>query len=359
MSPGVTTSVIALVNSLIHRAIEERGTDIHLEPRAHEIRVRIRVDGVLVPLDTTSKTVQPAVVSRIKIMCGMDIAESRLPQDGRVDFRHKENTYQLRISTLPTLYGEKIAIRILDRGRKIYKLEELGFSPDEAGDIRKILAEPQGLILLVGPTGSGKTTTLFSFLSELAAQPVNISTIEDPIEYTLPDINQTQVHHKIGLTFAKGLRTLLRQDPDVIIIGEIRDGETAEIAIQAATTGHLVLSTLHTQDTRTAAIRMGQLGVSPTSLDTSALAIISQRLLRKICPRCLGNLCESCSGTGYFGRSGIFEMESQFTNGGGMLFENAMKRVRAGETTIDEVYRVLGRAAESSAKSREAKPTMR
>ncbi len=355
----MTENVVSIVDSLLHHAIEKRATDVHLEPRRDELTIRMRVDGVLLPFHTLPKNLQPAIISRIKIIAGMDIAESRLPQDGRIDFRHNDDTLQLRISTLPTLHGEKIAIRILHRAKNVYRLEELGMTVKQMAATRQILEEPQGLLLLVGPTGCGKTTTLFACLAELAERPVNISSIEDPIEYTLSEVNQTQIHPKIGLTFAQGLRAMLRQDPDVIVIGEIRDSETAEIALQSASTGHLVITTLHTENAKTAETRLHQLGISHEHREATRASIISQRLLRTLCPKCNGSHCENCQETGFQGRTGIYEINSKMVESAEDLWEEAEKRVKEGKTTIEEIYRVLGRFHISSENIRDARPTTR
>ncbi|MGE5675440.1 MAG: GspE/PulE family protein [Mycobacterium leprae] len=278
--------VIKLVNNLIAQGLSIRATDLHVEPGEQQIRVRYRVDGVMREANSMPKNALNAVLSRIKVMASMDIAERRLPQDGRIEVEMSGRRLDLRVATVPTVYGEKVAIRILDRGAAIMGLADLGMEADVLKSIRSILAKPNGMLLVTGPTGSGKTTTLMSALAELNDPSRHILTIEDPVEYNLPGVNQVQVNVKAGLTFATGLRAFLRQDPDVIMVGEIRDGETADIGVRAALTGHMVLSTLHTNQAAGAPGRLIDMGVEPFLLASSLVGVISQRLVRSLCPRC-------------------------------------------------------------------------
>jgi len=336
---GEETPVIQMVNLIISSAIKARASDIHIEPFAKEIKVRFRIDGVLNQQPAPPKRFQNALVSRIKIMSNLDISERRVPQDGRIKLKIVGKELALRVSTMPVAYGEKICMRILDSGGLQVNLNQLGFEPEAKAIFEKSIRSPYGINLITGPTGSGKSTTLYSALGILNEPGVNISTVEDPVEYQLPGINQVQVNAEVGLTFAVGLRAFLRQDPDIIMLGEIRDLETVSIAINAALTGHLVFSTLHTNDAPGAITRMGMMGIEPFLMSSSLLMVVAQRLVRRICPKCHENYevdadwllklgiarnlmqvsnnkvalargkgCENCSGTGYRGRLGLYEV---------------------------------------------------
>ncbi len=278
--------VVRLVDALIGRAIREEATDIHVEPEEKSVGARFRVDGILHNRPNISKILQPAVITRIKIMANIDISESRVPQDGRISFPWEGRSYDLRVSTFPTIYGEKIVMRVLDKERVILGLEQLGFSPSALAIFRKSIQRPNGIILVTGPTGSGKTTTLYSTLAFVNSTERNIMTLEDPVEYEIPDIHQSQINPKAGLTFASGLRAILRQDPDIILVGEMRDAETVDVAIRAALTGHLVFSTLHTNDAVGSIPRLLDMDVNPSLMASTFVAIIGQRLVRKVCPHC-------------------------------------------------------------------------
>jgi len=384
--------VIQMVNLIINQAIQDRASDIHIEPFEKELRVRYRVDGVLHEVNAPPKRLHPAIISRIKILSDMDIAERRLPQDGRMRIRSAGRQIDLRVSTVPTLYGESAVLRILDKQTAMLGLQELGMYSDTFERFRNLITEPHGIILVTGPTGSGKTTTLYAALNEIYSPEKKIITIEDPVEYQLAGINQIQVHPQINLTFANGLRHIVRQDPDIIMVGEIRDTETVEIAIQAALTGHLVFSTLHTNDAAGAISRLLDMGAEPYLVASSLIGSIAQRLVRVICPRCktpvtaspveLGQLgitpemlnggsvyegagCPECRGVGFRGRSGLFEMltvddtvrqmivnrapsteirqYAQRTQGMRTLIQDGRRRILAGETTVKEVLRVCQR----------------
>jgi len=278
--------VVRLVDALIGRAIREEATDIHVEPEEKSVGARFRVDGILHNRPNISKILQPAVITRIKIMANIDISESRVPQDGRISFPWEGRSYDLRVSTFPTIYGEKIVMRVLDKERVILGLEQLGFSPSALAIFRKSIQRPNGIILVTGPTGSGKTTTLYSTLAFVNSTERNIMTLEDPVEYEIPDIHQSQINPKAGLTFASGLRAILRQDPDIILVGEMRDAETVDVAVRAALTGHLVFSTLHTNDAVGSIPRLLDMDVNPSLMASTFVAIIGQRLVRKVCPHC-------------------------------------------------------------------------
>jgi len=278
--------VVRLVDALIGRAIREEATDIHVEPEEKSVGARFRVDGILHNRPNISKILQPAVITRIKIMANIDISESRVPQDGRISFPWEGRNYDLRVSTFPTIYGEKIVMRVLDKERVILGLEQLGFSPSALAIFRKSIQRPNGIILVTGPTGSGKTTTLYSTLAFVNSTERNIMTLEDPVEYEIPDIHQSQINPKAGLTFASGLRAILRQDPDIILVGEMRDAETVDVAVRAALTGHLVFSTLHTNDAVGSIPRLLDMDVNPSLMASTFVAIIGQRLVRKVCPHC-------------------------------------------------------------------------
>ena len=380
--------VIRLVNLIITRAIETRASDIHFEPFEDLFRVRYRIDGVLHDVESLPRRLQAAMVSRVKIMAKLNIAERRLPQDGRIMLRVKGKEIDFRVSTVPTIHGESIVLRILDKGSIVLDIERLGFPADTMKGFGELIARPHGIILVTGPTGSGKTTTLYCVLGKINSPELKIITVEDPVEYQLKGINQIQVKPAIGLTFANALRSIVRQDPDVILIGEIRDAETAEIAIQSALTGHLVLSTLHTNDAPSAITRLIDMGMEDYLLSSTIIGILAQRLVRIACPHCrvphtpdpavlkemklnredLSQFqisevkgCENCSQTGYWGRQGIFEflkvteeiqtliLEKRDSNviketarkqGMRTLREDGWLKVKQGVTTISEVLRV-------------------
>jgi type II secretory ATPase GspE/PulE/Tfp pilus assembly ATPase PilB-like protein len=330
-------SVIKFVNQIIWEAYKDRATDIHFEPAEDELRIRYRIDGILhqTPMPPQLKRYQAAIISRIKVMSGMNIAEKRLPQDGRINVRIKGEEIDIRVSTVPTVYGESVSLRLLTRGKIFLTLDKLGFDPKEESALREIIVKPHGILLVTGPTGAGKSTSLYAFLSTINSITKRIITIEEPVEYELKGINQIAVRSDIGLTFAVGLRHILRQDPNVIMVGEIRDLETAEIAIRAALTGHLVFSTLHTNDAPSAFTRLIDMGIEPFLVASSVEAIMAQRLVRTICPKCStpqnvernylrrigfpedeidttvfrkGVGCEDCRQFGYQGRLGIYEL---------------------------------------------------
>lgn len=323
--------VVRLVNSMITHAVKSRASDIHIEPSEDLMYVRFRIDGELQEAMKTSMATHSAIITRIKIIGGMDIAEKRIPQDGRVEFKADDITADLRLSILPTVYGEKVVIRILGQQGVVLTKSGLGFTEENLQLVDKIIKSPNGIILVSGPTGSGKTTTLYTVLMELNKPTVNIITVEDPVEYKLKGINQVQVNVKSGLTFANGLRSILRQDPDIIMIGEIRDAETAQIAVRASITGHLVLSTIHTNDSASSIARLIDMGIEPYLVSASLVGVVSQRLIRKICPRCKaayrpdhaemmmlklneprelfkGTGCPACNFTGYQKRTAVHEV---------------------------------------------------
>jgi type II secretion system protein E len=383
-------SVIKFVNQIIWEAFKDRATDIHFEPAEDELRIRYRIDGILhqTPMPPQLKRYQASLISRIKVMSGMNIAEKRLPQDGRINVRIKGEEIDIRVSTVPTVYGESVSLRLLTRGKIFLSLEKLGFARIEEDAIREIIIKPHGIMLVTGPTGSGKSTSLYAFLSTINSVHKRIITIEEPVEYELKGINQIAVRPEIGLTFAMGLRHILRQDPNVIMVGEIRDLETAEIAIRAALTGHLVFSTLHTNDAPSAFTRLIDMGIEPFLVASSVEAVMAQRLVRTICVHCKveqnvernylrrigfpaheietakfwhGKGCEECRQLGYQGRMGIYELlllnealrplilnrapastMAQKAMEGGMrtLRTDGWNKVRLGQTTIEEVLRV-------------------
>jgi len=325
--------IVRLANAILADAIKLNASDIHIEPQEREVLVRYRVDGMMKNIFKVNLPVLAPLVSRIKIIGDMDIAVKRRPQDGRTKLKVANKHYDLRISTLPTIFGEKVVIRILDQARAFISLADLGFQGAELEVLTSVLSRPQGIVLVTGPTGSGKSSTLYGALNHLRSEVINIVTVEDPVEYQLPGINQVQVNERAGITFAAGLRSILRQDPNVVMVGEIRDTETAKIAFQAANTGHLVLSTLHTNDAPSAVTRLIDLGIDPFVIASSLLCVLAQRLVRRNCPHCLvpdavqesvlarldlsrdqargvrkGQGCEACQFTGYSGRAGIFEM---------------------------------------------------
>jgi general secretion pathway protein E len=373
--------VIRLVNAMIGSAVEKRASDIHIEPFEREFRIRYRVDGVLQAQESPPRELKAAIISRVKLMAKLNIAERRLPQDGRIKIRTLGREVDLRVSTLPTLYGESVVMRILDRsaGEQFYDLRKLGFTDEMLDRMEYFTQLPHGIFLVTGPTGSGKSTTLYSALKRINLTDRKIITIEDPVEYQMDGINQIHVNPQIGLTFAAGLRHIVRQDPDVIMVGEIRDRETADIAIRAALTGHLVFSTLHTNDAPSAITRLTDMGVENYLITSSLVAVLAQRLVRVICPRCKqpdgerisplgetmmtwrGGGCDHCYRTGYRGRVGIFEMmqlneeirrlimanedasiltTAAKKNGMNTLREDGWDKVRKGISTVDEVMRV-------------------
>ncbi|WP_374487098.1 type II secretion system ATPase GspE [Zoogloea sp.] len=323
--------IIRMINALLTQAVRQAASDIHIEPYERHSVVRFRRDGVLVDVAQPHRALHAAMASRIKIMASLDIAEKRLPQDGRIALRLAGRQVDVRVSTLPTTHGERIVLRLLDKGNGQRSLDSLGMAADTVAPFAKLLAEPHGILLVTGPTGSGKSTTLYAALQSMDAHSLNIVTVEDPVEYDLPGVGQIQVNSRIDLSFARALRAILRQDPDVIMIGEIRDLETAQIAVQASLTGHLVLATLHTNDAASAVTRLVDMGVEPFLLASTLRGVLAQRLVRKLCPACrtpaptaaadrdlLGAHapaqlwhapgCTECSRTGYSGRSGIYEL---------------------------------------------------
>jgi len=382
--------IVRVAHTIIQQAINERASDIHVEPQNRNLRIRFRIDGVLHEVLSLPKYVQAPLISRYKIMAEMNIAEKRLPQDGRIPIRYQNKDYDLRVSSIPTPHGEKIVMRILDKTSVLLGLNKLGFTPETQARLEELVIQPQGMVLSTGPTGSGKTTTQYSILHKLNSVEKNILTIEDPIEYQLPGISQVQVNRKAGLTFATALRAFLRQDPDIIMVGEMRDLETAEIAIEAALTGHLVLSTLHTNDAPSAVIRLIDMGVEPYLIAATVTGVLAQRLARRVCQHCKepreipaadlrafgfqiedpdqmvtiweGVGCEHCRWRGYAGRVGIYELmvvnaeiaelivrraplsdikEAAKANGMKELREDGLIKVLEGITTPDEVRRVV------------------
>lgn len=378
--------VVRLVDSLVKNAIKSRASDIHIEPFEKYVRVRYRIDGQLNEVLKSPKETLAALVTRIKILGNMNIAERRIPQDGRILMNIEEKDYDLRISIIPTVHGEKVVIRILDRGNFLKSKIQLGLDNDDLKKMDRIIKSPYGIILITGPTGSGKSTTLYTILNDLNKENTNIITVEDPVEYLMEGINQVSVNARAGLTFASGLRSILRQDPDVIMIGEIRDGETAEIAISSAITGHLVLSTIHTNDAASAVVRLSDMGIESYLVATSVSGVISQRLVRRICKHCKtsfeassyekkilglesheplklykGQGCTYCNNSGYLGRMGVYEImeitreiresiilskgiddvkDISITNGMKTLRKSCEKLVYSGETTIDELIKI-------------------
>ena len=384
--------IIRLVNNYINYAMEAGASDIHLEPTKKTFDVRYRIDGVLYLQDQLSKKIQPAVTSRIKLMSKMDIAEVRLPQDGRIKNKYDDVEVDIRVSSIPTIHGESLVLRILNKESVSLKFDALGMDDKHTSVFKDLISRPYGIILVTGPTGAGKTTTLYTAIDNITKDDKKIITVEDPVEYQLEGINQIQVNQKIGLTFANTLRSILRQDPDVILIGEIRDTETAEIAVQASLTGHLVFSTLHTNDAAGAITRLIDMGIEPYLISSSLISVIGQRLVRKICEHCKekiihtkkeidaiksslglngdleipysykGKGCPKCANTGYRGRSAIYEMmiidedikreiiisknsdsikKAAIQNGMREMRQDGIKKVLEGITTIEEILRVL------------------
>ena len=353
--------IIRMLNALLTQAARDGASDIHIEPYERHSSVRFRVDGTLREVVRPNRALHAALISRLKIMAELDIAEKRLPQDGRISLRIGTRAVDVRVSTLPSAHGERAVLRLLDKSGSKLSLESVGMTGETLRRFEALIAQPHGIILVSGPTGSGKTTTLYAALSRMDAGSSNIMTVENPIEYELPGIGQTQVNAKIDLDFAMALRAILRQDPDVIMIGEIRDHETAQIAIQASLTGHLVLATLHTNDAPSAVNRLIDMGVEPFLLSSSLLGVLAQRLVRKLCMHCKGDGCSHCSQTGYQGRTGIFELmvaneaiRAQIHNraaeadiraaalqsGMTLMREDGERLVREGITSREELVRV-------------------
>ena len=359
-------SAIQLVDQMLAEGIQAGASDIHIEPEEEGIAVRHRIDGVLRQARLLPRTLGPSLASRVKILSGLDIADRMRPQDGRARVAVRGAVVDLRVSTLPASHGEKIVIRVLDGSAGLRSLDSIGFVDADLARIRELLEQREGLVLVTGPTGSGKTTTLYAALREVQARGVNVVTVEDPIEYRLPGIVQVQVHERAGLTFGAALRSIMRQDPDVILVGEIRDRETAEIAIQASLTGHLVFSTLHTNDAASAIARLVDIGAASYQIATAVKGVIAQRLVRRLCASCAGAGCRECADSGYRGRRAVAEIliaspeferrvagggtpesiaEAARANGCVPLWEAGLALVRRGETSIDELRRV---AAEPS-----------
>ena len=380
--------IIRLANSILSQAVRQKASDIHLEPFEEEVKVRYRLDGVLYNVLSVPQKLKAGLLSRFKLMANLNIAEKRLPQDGRIRIRAAGRDVDIRVSTIPVRHGERVVLRILEQGTLLLPLSEIGFAPEDLAAVNRLITLTSGIILVTGPTGAGKTTTLYAILNTINSPDKNIITIEDPVEYQLRGIGQIQVNPRISLTFASGLRSILRQDPDVILIGEIRDTETAEIAIQASLTGHLVFSTLHTNDAPSAMTRLIDMGVEPFLISTSVRAVLAQRLVRKICPSCRtpyrpasdelhrldidpaslpqgtlfrGAGCPDCLNTGYKGRQGIYELfvldpeiahlvnvredaaalrEAARKKGMQSLTDDGRRKVLEGITTIEEVLRV-------------------
>ena len=380
--------VVRLVNHILARAVRSGASDIHLEPYEDKLFVRLRLDGVLYTFHTLSRKLHAPAISRVKVMAGLNIAEKRIPQDGRIEIRIGDRRIDLRISCLPTVYGERAVLRLLEKDAKLLSLEEIGLDRGELDSMRRLVSMSHGIVLVTGPTGSGKTTSLYSALNEINTPDKNILTVEDPVEYQLEGVGQMQINPGVGLTFANSLRSMLRQDPDVILVGEIRDLETAEIAVQAALTGHLVFSTLHTNDAASGITRLINMGIEPFLASSSLRAIVAQRLVRLLCPACkqpfslsedeiseqgLGNYvapdqrlfapggCERCLHTGYRGRTALFEIleldeamqslilrtsdsnsirREAVSSGMRTLRDNGFAKVSGGLTSIDEVLRV-------------------
>ena len=379
--------IIRMANSILALAIKKGASDIHVEPQEKDLAVRFRIDGELQVVQVLPKKVQMGLISRFKILSKLDIAEKRLPQDGRISVRMEERPIDFRVSTIPSKWGEKICMRILDKSNTLLGLDKLILHPEVLELVREMISQPYGIIYVTGPTGSGKTTSLYSALAELNDPDVNISTAEDPIEYDLPRVNQVQAHKEIGLDFARILRAFLRQDPDIILVGETRDKETAHIAVEAALTGHLVFTTLHTNDAAGAFTRLGEMGVEPFLMSSSTIGVIAQRLTRRLCQACKETYtpddislkymgldpskpltfyrnkgCDKCSGTGYRGRVGVYEvlrmnaeLRRLVASGGSseaiseLAIKNGMKTLKDytvwllqnGWTTMDEVLQVV------------------
>ncbi|MDI6780971.1 MAG: GspE/PulE family protein [bacterium] len=363
---SVEAPVIKLVNAIIREAVEKKASDIHLEPYEKSIILRYRIDGVLYDISLPPPHLYPAIVSRIKVMAQMNIAEKRLPQDGRIQIKIHGKNIDLRVSTLPTIYDECVSIRVLDKGLEIFlNMESIGFSSMILDRYNQLIHRSNGIILVTGPTGSGKTTTLYASLARINSSEKKIVTIEDPVEYNLQRINQIQIKPEIGLTFASGLRSILRHNPDILMVGEIRDRETAEVAIQSALTGHLILSTMHTNDSATAIARLQDMGIEDFLISSTVIGVLAQRLVRTICSNCKGAGCKECNSTGLKGRTGIFELlpvsprikrlivdrvdsskikAAAVEEGMVTLLEQGEEKIAAGITTREEVLRVIQEA---------------
>ncbi|MFN2518657.1 MAG: GspE/PulE family protein, partial [Jatrophihabitantaceae bacterium] len=388
-SVGDEVPIVRYVNGLIEQAIDNRASDLHIEPTEHDLRIRFRIDGVLHEKDTVPRAVQSALISRLKIMSGVDIAERRVPQNGRITVELNQRHVDLRVATLPTVWGEKIVLRVLDTGGIDLELTRLGFTAANYERFSSSFSKPHGMLLVTGPTGSGKSTTLYATLSAISNPEINIITVEDPVEYRLAGVNQVQVNHKAGLTFAAVLPAILRSDPDVVLIGEIRDRVTAQLAVEASLTGHLVLSTLHTNDAPSAVTRLVEMGIEPFLVGSSLDCVMAQRLARRLCQWCresyaptraelgaarwpFGDIeapatlwravgCRSCAGTGYRGRIALHEVmlvseqierlaverasaheiqRAAVAEGMEMLRADGLHKAAAGETTLAEVLRV-------------------
>jgi len=391
--------IIKLVNHILYQAVKRGASDIHIEPFEKEVQVRYRIDGVMYVTFKPPKRLQGAIISRLKIMANLNIAEKRLPQDGRINIKVGDKAIDIRVSVLPVAFGERVVMRLLDKSRTFKSLKDLGFSDHDYAIIEAKVHQPNGIILLTGPTGSGKTSTLYSILNELNTTEVNIITVEDPVEYQMNGVGQVQVIEKIGMTFAAALRSILRQDPDIVMIGETRDQETAQIAVQAALTGHLVLSTLHTNNAPASITRLIDMGVEPFLISSSVICIIAQRLVRKLCPNCKKKFtpspaqlstigistqeaaqitfyepvgCSECNQTGFKGRLAVFEVmpmsgaiakltiaqadareirEAAIKNGMTLLIQDGIRKIKEGLTTIDEILAVAVARDEEEPKS--------
>lgn len=385
---GSEKPVVQLVDQIVSHAVHKRATDIHIEPDETVVRVRLRIDGALHQEFLLPKALQTVVVSRLKVMGKLDITEHRLPQDGRIDFLLGKKQIDLRMSSLPTQFGESIVLRVLDKSNVVLNLESLGLAQREHKIFEEVISRPHGIVLVTGPTGSGKTTTLYAALSQMDKKHQSIFTLEDPIEYSLPMIRQTQINSEMGMSFAAGLRALLRQDPDIILVGEVRDEETAQLAIRASLTGHLVLSTLHTNSAASAIPRLINMGIEPYLISSTLNAVVAQRLVRRICPNCAqpsaeaerlverykikllpgdvfkrGRGCSACSGRGYSGRIAIYEImhidnlrnlsihkgindaaiiEAAVANGMKTMLEDGVDRARAGICSLEDIVQVVG-----------------
>jgi type IV pilus assembly protein PilB len=382
--------IIRMANAVLVQAIDSGASDIHIEPDSRNVRIRCRIDGVLHEIMKVPKHIQGPLISRYKIMSDMNIAERRVPQDGRIPLKHSGKDYDMRVSCLPSMFGEKIVMRILDKGSVLLGLNKLGFAPEVQAKVEELTVQPNGMFLVTGPTGSGKTTTLYSVLHKVNSIEKNIITVEDPVEYQLGGLTQVQINKKAGLNFSNALRSFLRQDPDIIMVGEMRDLETAEIAIEAALTGHLVLSTLHTNDACSATMRLADMGVEPFLIAATVIGVLAQRLARKICANCKepytvsaeelakfgfaqnnlneevtlfrGKGCDTCRGSGYKGRMGIYELmtmnneiaelvvrrapladikDAAVANGMKEMKQDGLMKILSGQTTPDEVRRVV------------------